>query len=180
MVTAAETDCTQGGAATPPPRARSAAGRVHELEFTLAWVAISPDDRSPASLACGALTSYCAGRLVDILDARPEAFSASGLTLIEASALNRWCGGCPMPPDILEERVALLRDLGRWLETDCEGLFANAITASKGKLAGKSGLLARLARTRAYANPRGERVRRLFDVLQSMQLFQAVDPEALG
>ena len=180
MVTAEDMDCVQGGAATPPPRAQTPLGRVHELEFTLAWVALSPDDKSPASLACGALTNYCAGRLLEILDVRPEAFSAHGLATLHAAGLNRWCGGCAQPLDVLEARVELLRDLGRWLEADCQGLFANAITASKGRLGGSSGLLARLARTKAYANVRGDRVRRLFDALESMQVFKAVDPDALG
>jgi hypothetical protein len=93
--------------------------------------------------------------------------------------MKLWCGGCPMADGFVAEHVRMLRDLGSWLERDCAGIFANAITASKGRLAGRGGLLARLARTAAYSNPRGARVRRLFRTLATLQLFSAVDPETL-
>jgi|GEM_PF-5276386 hypothetical protein len=161
------------------PRPTTSAGRSHELEFILAWVALSSDAPDSDAMDTSGLVACCGAKLVHVLDTQPLAFTARGLSSLEPTAMKLWCGGCPMADGFVAEHVRVLRDLGSWLERDCGGLFANAITASKGRLAGRGGLLARLARTEAYSNPRGARVQRLFRTLDTLQLFSAVDPETL-
>ncbi|MSR74933.1 MAG: hypothetical protein EXS14_05630 [Planctomycetes bacterium] len=165
------------------PRAQTQAGRLHETEFVLAWVGICHRTRGLQAIVNGRLlhgSDALAQRFREVLDIDPSRFEASRLAMLNAEELAGWFADAPAPLTRVQERCALLNDLGRWLQTECGGTLAGAITASKGKLAGAAGLFARLARTRAYRDPVRKKSHLLLQTLRAMSLFEAADPDACG
>ncbi len=164
------------------PRARSFSGRLYEAEFVLAWVGICHRTQGLHAQVDGQLlhgSDALAHRLREVLDEDPTRFSAEGMAALRATELSGWFRGQPAPLTRVDQRCALLNDLGHWLQRECGGHLAGAITAAKGRLAGNRGLFARLARTQAYRDPVRKKTQLLLQTLRAMKLFEPADCEHL-
>lgn len=169
----------------PAPRNPDAAVRIPD--FHLAWIGICQQTRTLDGVVDGTRyrgSDYLVHRLRARLDEEPERFTAQRLKSITASELRTWLSddgkADSSSVDRVEERVALLRDMGERLQDGYAGATANLIAASKGRVAGKTGLLERLARFRAYRDPARKKSFLLIQFLRTAGVLEPVDPDAVG
>ncbi len=76
-----------------------------------------------------------------------------------------------------ERRAALWRGLAEGLERDHGGRAARLLAAAEGRLGGESGLLARLARYPAFADPLAKKAQLYAKICERRGWFEATDPE---
>jgi hypothetical protein len=129
-------------------------------------------------------SDYLAHRLRSRLDEEPERFSARRLAGLTGDGLRRWLSDDGDPGsstvDRVDQRVALLNDMGQALIDGYGGAAANLLAASKGRLEGATGLFQRLQRLHAYRDPVRKKSSLLIQVLRLAGVLEPVDPDALG
>ena len=121
----------------------------------LMWaVALAAAGRSGPRLRAGELHGVSAERVAD-------AFRIDGETVADP-----------------ERRAALWRDLAAGLELDYDGEAATLLGAAEGMLGGEHGLLERLARYRAYADPLQKKAQLYAKICERRGWFEVGDPES--
>jgi hypothetical protein len=116
-------------------------------------VGLRAADRRPGLLTAGALAAVRGGDVADL-------FRIGGETVAD--------------PD---RRAELWRDLAAGLESDYGGEAPALLEAAHGALGGPAGLLARLARFEAYADPLQKKAQLLAKICERRGWFDVRDPE---
>ena len=169
----------------PSPRNPDAEVRIPD--FHLAWIGICQQTRSLEGVVDGIKyrgSDYLVHRLRARLDQEPDRFTARRLRSVTGDELRSWLSDDGDPDsstvDRVDERVALLQDMGERLLEGYAGAAANLIAASKGRLEGRAGLLERLSRLHAYRDPARKKSFLLVQFLRTAGVLEPVDPDALG
>lgn len=168
----------------PRPGQPEALGRLADLY--LVAIGICQQTRTLKGVVRGASyrgSDYLLHKLCDVLDREPAWFEADHLAALRpeelAAALSDDGDPAQTTADRLEERTRQVRDIGRRLTEGYGGSAAGLIAASKGRLRGGTGLLARLARFDAYRDPVRKKSFLLVHFWRGLGLYEPVDPVAL-
>jgi len=169
------------------PGPRTEDGALFVADFHLAWIGICQQTRTLEGVVEGTGyrgSDYLAHRLRGRLDEDPRRFSAERLASVDGAELRTWLSDDGNPEsstvDRVEERVELLNDMGNRLLEGYGGTTAGLLAASKGRLAGRTGLLERLARFRAYRDPARKKSFLFIHFLRGAGVLSPVDPDQLG
>lgn len=169
------------------PGPRTEAGQPFVVDFHMAWVGICQQTRTLEGVVEGTRhrgSDYLAHRLRARLDEDPERFSGARLATVDGETLRSWLSDDDDPAtstvDRVEERVRLLNDIGRRLVDGFGGSASGLLAASKGRLAGKWGLLERLSRFDAYRDPARKKSYLLIQFLRGAGVLEPYDPDQLG
>ena len=110
--------------------------------------------------------------------ADPVVLTARRLRYVAAGEVADWfrIGGEPVADP--ERRAALWRDLAAGLERDYGGSAQRLLDSAEGRLAGESGLVARLRPYRAFSDPLAKKGFLFAKIAERRGWFEVVDPES--
>ena len=110
--------------------------------------------------------------------AEPRLFDAGALTGVTPDDVAAWFRVDDETVSDPERRAALWRDLAAGLVRDHAGSPEALVAASGGQLGGSDGLIARLARYEAFADPLAKKAFLLAKIAERRGWFEARDPES--